>query len=104
MALAEKAGIPFAPVNQPIDLVNDEHLNLSGSLAETKTPAGNFAKLPKIPLRLDGSTFDLRNHPPEIGEGSLELYRSIGYSDRQIKSLLEEKVIQIREEEWNSSI
>jgi len=103
MALAEKAGIPFAPVNQPIDLVNDEHLNVSGSLAETRTPAGNFAKLPKIPLRLDGFTFDLRNQPPKIGEGSLDLYRQIGYSDQEINILLEENIINISEEDRSSS-
>ena len=55
MALAEKAGIPFAPVARPQDLFEDPHLNQSGSLAATTLPGGGVAKLPKIPLRMDHS-------------------------------------------------
>jgi len=95
MALAEKASIPFAPVNKPIELSNDPHMNLSGSLAEVQTPAGKLIKLPKIPLRLNGKAFDLRTQPPRVGEGSLNMYRCIGYSQEEINSLTKEGVVQI---------
>lgn len=95
MALAEKAGIPFAPVNKPADLCEDPQMTQSGSLAEVRTPAGGTATLPKIPLRLDGRPFDVRLQPPEIGEGSLELYREIGYMDEEIEHLVNEGVIQV---------
>ena len=36
MALAEKADIPFSPVNRPEDLFEDHHLNQSGGLVEIK--------------------------------------------------------------------
>ena len=95
MSLAEKADIPFSLVNRPEDLFEDPHLNQSGGLAETKTPDGKRTKLPKIPLRLNGSTFDLRNHPPGIGEGSLEIYREIGLTDLEIRDLHNEGIIEI---------
>ncbi|MDM8555156.1 CaiB/BaiF CoA-transferase family protein [Desulfococcaceae bacterium HSG7] len=95
MALAEKAGIPFAPVNKPTELTIDPHMNQSGSLAEVRTPAGKLVKLPKIPLRLNGKAFDLRTQPPSVGEGSRDIYRSIGYSDDEIDSLIKERVVQI---------
>ncbi len=95
MALAEKAGIPFAPVNRPQDLFDDPHLNLSGGLVETKTPLGQTVKLPKIPLRLNDRSFDLRNHPPKIGEGSLKIYHECGLKDDEIHALLQEGVIEI---------
>jgi crotonobetainyl-CoA:carnitine CoA-transferase CaiB-like acyl-CoA transferase len=95
MTLAEKAGIPFAPVNKPIELSNDTHMNQSGSLAEVKTPEGKIAKLPKIPLRLDGKSFDLRTQPPGIGEGSFEIYRIIGLTKEEIEELINEGVVQI---------
>ncbi len=94
MELAERAGIPFAPVNQPIDLVDDLHMNESGSLAETVTPNGDFTKLPKIPLRLNGRSFDLRYQPPQIGEGSREIYRELGFSDLNIELLQKDGTIQ----------
>ena len=97
MSLAEQAGIPFAPVNKPDDLVEDMQMNESGSLTEVRTPKGNLTKLPKIPLRMDGKTFELRMHPPKIGEGSRAVYRELGFSDSDIESLLEEEIIQVGE-------
>lgn len=95
MELAEQAGIPFAPVNRPSDLADDPHMNESGSMVEVQTPEGERARLPKIPLRLDGESFDLRNQPPAIGEGSRELYRRLGYSDEEIDGLVEAGTVQL---------
>ena len=96
MALAEKAGIPFAPVNRPQDLFDDPHMNQSGSFVNTKTPKGASVKLPKIPLRLNGAAFDLRRHPPGIGEGSREIYRRCGYTDKDIHELIADGIIEIQ--------
>jgi crotonobetainyl-CoA:carnitine CoA-transferase CaiB-like acyl-CoA transferase len=96
MALAEKAGIPFAPVGRPQDLFEDPHMNQSGSLVETRTPAGDLVKLPKIPLRLDGASFELRCHPPRVGEGSRDIYRSCGYTDTQIDEMVADGIIEIQ--------
>ncbi len=87
MALAEQAGIPFAPVNQPIDLWDDPHMNESGGLAETETPSGKQVKLPKLPLRLDGRTFDLRLQPPMVGEGAADILQLAGLSATEIAAL-----------------
>ena len=103
MSLAEKADIPFSPVNRPEDLFEDPHLNRSGGLVEIKTPGGKKTKLPKIPLRLNGSAFDLRNHPPGIGEGSLEIYREIGLTDHEIRDLHNEGIIEISDAERSSA-
>ncbi|MBI5578215.1 MAG: CoA transferase [Deltaproteobacteria bacterium] len=99
MALAEKAGIPFAPVARPQDLFEDPHLNQSDSLAETGLPGGGVAKLPKIPLRMNRSGFDLRLNPPGVGEGSLEVYRQCGFSTAEIRSLADQGVIGLVEAE-----
>ncbi len=102
MALAEKAGLPFAPVARPQDLFEDPHLNQSGSLAATTLPNGGIAKLPKIPLRMDQASFDLRSNPPGIGEGSRELYKALGFSDADIRELLKEGVVELPREEWSA--
>jgi crotonobetainyl-CoA:carnitine CoA-transferase CaiB-like acyl-CoA transferase len=99
MALAEKAGIPFAPVARPQDLFEDPHLNQSDSLVETSLPGGSVAKLPKIPLRMDRSGFGLRLNPPGIGEGSLEVYRKCGFSSAEIRALADQGVIELVETE-----
>lgn len=93
MALAEQAGIPFAPVNQPVDLWDDPHMNQSGGLASTTTPSGGTVKLPKLPLRLDGRPFDLRLQPPAVGEGAADLLRLAGLTPREIDELAAAEII-----------
>lgn len=102
MALAEKAGIPFAPVAKPQDLFEDPQLNQSKSLATTTLPNGGVAKLPKIPLRMDHAPFDLRMNPPGIGEGSKGLYKALGFSDAEIRDLAKEGVVELPREEWSA--
>lgn len=95
MTMAEKAGIPFAPVSQPIDLFEDKHLNASGGLMKVNLPAGGQAKLPKLPVRLGGNGFDLRHQPPAVGQGSKEFYLACGYSKEQIDEFAREGVVQV---------
>ena len=102
MALAERADIPFAPVARPQDLFDDPQLNQSGSLATTTVPGGGVTKLPKIPLRMDHSPFDLRLNPPGIGEGSLGLYQACGFSEAEIRALVQEGVVELPREEWSA--
>jgi crotonobetainyl-CoA:carnitine CoA-transferase CaiB-like acyl-CoA transferase len=63
-----EAGIPFAPVARPEALFDDPHLRAIGGLAETRLPGGATVFLPKLPIRLNGASFDLRCPPPEIGD------------------------------------
>ncbi|WP_028318291.1 CaiB/BaiF CoA transferase family protein [Desulfobulbus elongatus] len=96
MALAERAGIPFAPVNGPVDLWDDPHMNVSGGLAETETPGGGRVKLPKLPLRLDGRSFDLRLQPPEVGEGAADILQLAGVSDDELEQLMAAGIVAVR--------
>lgn len=93
MALAERAEIPFAPVNQPVDLWDDPHMNQSGGLTRTTTPSGDTVKLPKLPLRLGGQAFDLRLQPPAVGEGAADLLRLAGLTSGEIVELAEAGII-----------
>jgi crotonobetainyl-CoA:carnitine CoA-transferase CaiB-like acyl-CoA transferase len=67
------AGLPFALIARPEDLFDDPQLNANDSLAETILPGGVSAKLPKLPLRLDGEAFPLRRNPPDAGEHTREV-------------------------------
>jgi len=98
MELATLAGIPYGPVNQPSDLSDDIHLKESGGLHEVLTPAGEFTKLPKIPLRLDQQTFDLRCQPPAVGEGARPLFEELGLSEGEIDQLIDTGVIKIQKQ------
>ncbi|MDJ0875743.1 MAG: CaiB/BaiF CoA-transferase family protein [Desulfobacterales bacterium] len=86
-ARALRAGIPFAPVGRPQDLFDDPHLNQSGGLCEVRLPDGGTTRLPKLPLRLGRAEFDLRKHPPQIGEGSRAFLLAAGLADAEIEEL-----------------
>jgi crotonobetainyl-CoA:carnitine CoA-transferase CaiB-like acyl-CoA transferase len=91
--LAEKAGIPFAPIVRPAELFEDRHLNEAGALAETTLPDGKKTKLPKIPLRMDGKSFDLRRDPPRVGQGSRDVLKAAGLTDHEIDDLIQKGVL-----------
>ncbi len=96
MLLAEQANIPFAPVNQPVDLLDDPHMQASGGLVATETPAGKQIKLPKLPLRLGGHSFGLRLQPPAVGEGARDILQLSGLEPEAIKALAAAGVIAAR--------
>ena len=93
VAGCEEARVPFAPVGRPEHLFDDPHLNESGGLVETTLPDGRTTKLPKIPMRMDGHDFDLRNEPPRAGEGSAEFLEAAGFSEDEIRTLVESGTI-----------
>jgi len=68
-----KANLPFALIAHPEDLFDDPHLNANGSLAPTTLSDGIATKLPKLPIRIDGEAFELRNNPPAAGEHTAAL-------------------------------
>jgi crotonobetainyl-CoA:carnitine CoA-transferase CaiB-like acyl-CoA transferase len=78
-------------------------LNQSGSLATTKLPGGGAAKLPKIPLRMDHSPFDLRLDPPAIGEGSRELYKACGFAEEEIRRLVLDSIVELPDQDRSAA-
>ena len=97
MALAEKAAIPFAPVNQPVDLWEDVHMNLSGGLDAVALPGSGSVKLPKLPLRLDDHSLPLRLQPPRVGEGGEDILHLAGVNREEIDALRTAGVLSLGE-------
>jgi len=95
MRLAEQAAIPFAPVNQPVDLWEDQHMLLSGGLDAVDLPGGGQVKLPKLPLHLEKTGFPLRRHPPGVGEGGEDILHLAGVGREEIESLLAAGVLDL---------
>ena len=96
-AAMEKAGLPFAPIRKPEDLLEDEHLLATGGLADITLPdgdrAGDTVKTTLFPITMDGNRLGVRLQPPRLGEHSRELLSSAGYSTAAIEDLRDRGVI-----------
>jgi len=87
MALCEKAGLPFSPIQRPEDMFEDEHLNQSGGMAELTLPDGEQVKVPMLPFEMNGQRFGARLNVPTLGSHSRELLAQLGYGDDEITQL-----------------
>jgi crotonobetainyl-CoA:carnitine CoA-transferase CaiB-like acyl-CoA transferase len=92
MAKLEASGLPFAPITRPEELFDDPHLNAgAGLLPFTVTDGarkGREAKLPALPLEMDGRRFGLRRPVPRAGEHSREILIEAGYAEEAIDAML----------------
>jgi crotonobetainyl-CoA:carnitine CoA-transferase CaiB-like acyl-CoA transferase len=96
-AVMEKAGLPFAPIRRPEDLLEDEHLLATGGLADVTLPdgpkAGQSVKTTLFPITMEGQRLGVRLHPPRLGEHSRELLSGAGFAPAEIDDLLSRSVV-----------
>lgn len=92
--LCDAAGICFAPIARPEDLLDDPQLNQGDyGLMETRFPGGVVSGLPRIPLQMGSYDFNKRSDPPLVGQDTNEILSSMGYSSDKIEDLKKRKVI-----------
>jgi crotonobetainyl-CoA:carnitine CoA-transferase CaiB-like acyl-CoA transferase len=93
----EAAGLPFAPIMRPEQLLDDPHLVATGGLADiTLTDgerAGQPVKATLFPFTLAGERPGVRLNPPKRGEHTREVLATIGISERAIDALIEAKAV-----------
>jgi len=88
--LLEEADIPYQAVNSMEDLLNDLHLNATGFISEEMHPSEGRIRILGNPTTWSGTPLPALAPTPRLGEHSVEVLRSAGYSDDQVKQLLEE--------------
>jgi crotonobetainyl-CoA:carnitine CoA-transferase CaiB-like acyl-CoA transferase len=93
----EAAGLPFAPIMKPEQLLDDPHLVATGGLADiTLTDgdrAGRHVKATLFPFTLDGQRPGVRMNPPKRGEHTREVLAAIGIAQREIDALVESRAV-----------
>ena len=88
----DRAGVPFAPINKPIDLVDDPHMN-AGALLDVKLNNGETIKLPAVPVEFDGVKAGLYRDLPAPGAGAREHLKALGLADELVESLIADGVM-----------
>ncbi|EJE52429.1 putative acyl-CoA transferase/carnitine dehydratase [Acidovorax sp. CF316] len=69
----EAAGIPYAPIVRPDQLMDDPHLKASGGLVPMQTEDGGTTDVVLLPLRMDGRRPGVRRPLPRVGEHTEEI-------------------------------
>ncbi len=87
MEKLEKTGLPFAPIAKPQDLIDDPHLNAAGGMLEVTLENGDKAKLPAMPVEMNGERLGIRTDLPKIGEHTAEVLKDLGYNDAEVEAL-----------------
>ena len=89
----EDAGLPFAPIGKPEDLLDDPHLLATGGLADIQLTdgarAGQTVKTTLFPFTLAGERLGVTRNPPRRGEHSRRVLRELGLADAEIDALIE---------------
>jgi crotonobetainyl-CoA:carnitine CoA-transferase CaiB-like acyl-CoA transferase len=76
-ARLEAAGIPYAPIVRPEQLVNDPHLIASGGLAPMQTDDGGTTQVVLLPLLMGGRRPGVRQPLAKPGEHTEEILASL---------------------------
>lgn len=89
LALLEAAQIPYMPLQNMLEVLDDEHLKKVGFFEQREHPTeGTYLSL-KHPVRFDKTPAVFRYDPPKIGQDSVEILAELGYSTDQIKKMTE---------------
>jgi crotonobetainyl-CoA:carnitine CoA-transferase CaiB-like acyl-CoA transferase len=89
-ALLDEADIPYQDVNSIEDLLNDPHLNATGFISEEIHPTEGLVRTLGNPTTWSGTPLPPLAPTPRLGEHSIEVLRSAGYSDDEVQQLLDE--------------
>ena len=89
----EDAGLPWAPIRSPDQLLDDPHLTETGGLAPMHLPDGREVSTPLLPLMMDRRRLPLRTDPPAVGADTDELMRELGYAQEAVEALRDAGVV-----------
>ncbi|MDN4587393.1 formyl-CoA transferase [Xenophilus aerolatus] len=73
----EAAGIPYAPIVRPDQLMDDPHLRQSGGLVPMQNEEGGQSEAVLLPLLLNGRRPGVRRPLPRVGEHTDEVLSSL---------------------------
>ena len=89
----EDVGLPVARIARPEDLFDDEQLNFAGGLVDLTLPDGGSARLPALPIEVNGERYGVREDLRQPGADSHTVLGEIGVSAEELATLVRTGVV-----------
>jgi crotonobetainyl-CoA:carnitine CoA-transferase CaiB-like acyl-CoA transferase len=89
----EAIGLPVSAIARPEDLFEDEQMNTAGGLVDLTLPDGRPARLPALPLQVDGERYGVRYDLRQAGADSREILSGLGISAEEFAQLASAGVV-----------
>jgi crotonobetainyl-CoA:carnitine CoA-transferase CaiB-like acyl-CoA transferase len=92
LALLARAGVPSAPVRPVHEVADDPQVQAVGMVTPLPHPNVPDLEVVNLPLTVDGAYLPSRSAPPLLGEHTLEVLESLGYSASEAQQLVDARV------------
>jgi len=87
--------VPCAPVLRRSEVIHNEQVVARGLIQVIDQPSVGKVRQPKPAARFELSPSAIRGPAPRIGEHSRDVLVELGYDERAIKKMVEEKAIRL---------
>ena len=95
--LLEAVGVPCRPVLSIEEIIEDPQLNARGMILPIHIRGVGEVLVPGVPIKFGSASPRPVTPPPHLGEHTKEVLEEYGYSEDEIRKLLEERVVSASE-------
>lgn len=84
----DEAGVPAAPVQTIDEVANDPQIAARGMIIEQDHPKLGKVRLPNLPFKFSGYSFDVPKAAPELGGDNVRIAEELGFSPQEIEDMV----------------
>jgi crotonobetainyl-CoA:carnitine CoA-transferase CaiB-like acyl-CoA transferase len=91
----DAADVPCAPILRRSEIIHNEQVVARGLITEIDQPTVGKVRQPKPAARFERNEAIIAGPAPRIGEHSREVLAELGYDERAIDKMVEDKAVRL---------